>query len=444
MSEAGDLRLFEGYGIELEYMLVDADSLEVRPVCDQVLAALGGGFEAEVERGPCAWSNEIALHVLELKTNGPAPSLAGLGEMFQGDVGVARDLAAAHGATLLPTGMHPWMDPAREMVLWPHEYGPVYRAYDRIFGCRGHGWANLQSTHINLPFAGDEEFTRLHSAIRLVLPLLPGLAASSPFQDGRLTGLLDSRLEVYKHNSRAVPLATAAVVPEAVEGIQAYHDDVLAPLYRQLEPLDPEGVLRHEWANSRGAIARFDRGAIEIRVLDIQECPGADLALAALVSAAVRAQVEELWCPLRSPGSGGAGQLDFDESALAATLDAAIRDGDLARVEDSELRRAFGWTAGKAPFLRELWEKLVEELLVEDPAWSSVYQEPLELYLDQGCLARRIVRAATDGREDQALASARSPLSGMTTPDLSPPIERQREVYRGLANCLASGELFRS
>jgi hypothetical protein len=32
-------------------------------------------------------------------------------------------------------------------------------------------------------------------------------------------------------------------------------------------------VLRHEWVNARGAIARFDRSAIEIRVLDVAECP---------------------------------------------------------------------------------------------------------------------------------------------------------------------------
>lgn len=443
MSEPAELRLFEGYGIELEYMLVDADSLAVRPVCDQVLAALGGGFEAEVERGPCAWSNELALHVLEMKTNGPSPTLAGLAPMFQENIAAASELAAAQGAIILPTGMHPWMDPAKEMVLWPHEYGPVYRAYDRIFGCQGHGWANLQSTHINLPFAGDDEFTRLHAAIRMVLPLLPGLAASSPFQDGRLTGLMDSRVEVYKYNSKRVPLMTGHVVPESVQGIQAYHDDILAPLYRQLEPLDPDGVLRFEWANARGAIARFDRGAIEIRLLDIQECPLADLAVAALVTAAVRAQVEERWAPLRAPGSGGTGQVDFDAKALAATLDAGIRDGDQARVEDTALRKAWGWTAGKAPFLRDLWGSLVEQLFADDPAWAE-FQEPLELFLDQGCLARRIVRAATGGREEDALASARSPLGGVTTPDLSPPVERQREVYRELARCLAEGRLFRA
>ena len=35
--------------------------------------------------------------------------------------------------------------------------------------------------------------------------------------------------------------------------------------------------------NSRGAIARFDRNAIEIRVIDVQECPKADLAIAIFI-----------------------------------------------------------------------------------------------------------------------------------------------------------------
>ena len=45
----------------------------------------------------------------------------------------------------------------------------------------------------------------------------------------------------------------------------AYERDILQRIYSDLEPLDPEGVLRHEWVNARGAIARFDRGTVEIR-----------------------------------------------------------------------------------------------------------------------------------------------------------------------------------
>jgi gamma-glutamyl:cysteine ligase YbdK (ATP-grasp superfamily) len=441
MSDAPERRLFEGYGLELETMLVDADSLDVRPLCDRLLAALAGEPEAEVPRGSCTWSHSLALHVLRLGTTGFAGSLAGLGETLQEQVAEARRLAEAEGATLLPTGMHPWMDPTREVELWPHERGEVYRAYDRAFGCRSHGWGNLQGAQVRLPFAGDDEFTRLHAAARLVLPLIPGLAASSPLRDGRLTGLLDSRLEAYRADSARVPLRVGLLVPEAALGREAYQADVLGPLSRQLEPLDPEGLLRGEPVDARGVVPRFDHGFLELRLLDAQECPRADVAVSALVCAAVKAMVEERWCPLRAPGSAGSGQLDFEARALAATLDACIRDGDLARVEDTALRKAFGWSAGKAPFVRDLWEKLVGELLVDDPSWGSEYQEVLELYLDRGCLARRIVRAATGGREDQALASARSPLGGVTAPDLSPAIERQREVYRELALCLAEGRL---
>jgi len=55
--------------------------------------------------------------------------------------------------------------------------------------------------------------------------------------------------------------------------------EILAPLYAEMHPLDPEGILCHEWLNSRGAIARFDRNAVEIRLVDVQECPLADLAI---------------------------------------------------------------------------------------------------------------------------------------------------------------------
>ncbi len=175
------LRLFQGYGVELEYMVVDAETLQILPVVDRILESVAGTITSEVEMGPLAWSNELVLHVIELKTNGPAPTLEGLDALFQGDVARISEILEGMGGILLPTAMHPWMDPKTETTLWPHEYSPVYESYDRIFGCQGHGWSNLQSTHLNLPFGDDEEFGRLHASIRLLLPLLPALAASSPW-----------------------------------------------------------------------------------------------------------------------------------------------------------------------------------------------------------------------------------------------------------------------
>ena len=206
--------LFEAYGVEIELMIVDSETLDVKPVCDELIAAVVGEPASEIELGDIAWSNELTLHVLELKTNGPAPTLQGLAARFHESVLRANRALQGLGARLMPGAMHPWMDPGTETELWPHEYTEVYHAFDRVFGCSGHGWANLQSTHLNLPFAGDEDFWRLHAAIRIALPLIPALAASSPFQDGRRGPAVDGRLLAYRENARRVPSVAGRVIPE--------------------------------------------------------------------------------------------------------------------------------------------------------------------------------------------------------------------------------------
>jgi len=414
---ADPLRLFEGFGIEIEYMIVDAARLDVLPVTDAVLKALAGEFVNEAEAGALCWSNELALHVIELKTNGPAPSLDGLAGRFQHDIGRIHGLLREHGGRLMPTAMHPWMDPARETRLWPHGQSPIYEAFNRIFDCTGHGWANLQSMHINLPFANDAEFGRLHAAIRMVLPLLPALAASSPIMDGRATGLLDNRLDVYKDNARRIPSISGLVIPEPVYTRASYERDLLGRIYHDLAPHDPEGTLRHEWVNARGAIARFDRHAIEIRVLDTQECPAADLALAALVTGTVRALTAEAWCSLRT-------QQAWDSKALRQVFQGCVRDAERATIEDRHLLAAFGFPERAPARAGDVWQHLIESVAPRDAA-AGFYRT----YLRQGTLARRILRAL-DLDSDRAVGTG------------APPRDRLMEVYARLCDCLERGELF--
>lgn len=415
-AERAQIGLFEAYGIEIEYMIVDAGTLDVLPVTDRVLHAMTGDYSDEVEVGALGWSNELALHVIELKTNGPAPALAGLDEAFQTDVGRINGLLRELGGRLMPTAMHPWMDPARETRLWPHGHSPVYEAFDRIFDCRGHGWSNLQSMHINLPFRGDGQFARLHAAIRAVLPLLPALAASSPLMDGRLTGAMDSRLLVYRDNARRVPSVTGMVVPEPVYTRAEYEAGLLGRIYRDLEPHDPEGLLRHEWVNARGAIARFDRDTIEIRVLDTQECPGADLALARLITAAVRALTEEAWSGLRT-------LQDLDTARLLHSWERCVHAGEDAVIDDERLPAVFGFPERGRCRARDLWQHLQEALLPHPPAADA---EVYRLYRRQGTLARRIVDALR--RADAETGS--------------PDREAIHRVYERLCRCLDRGESF--
>ncbi len=294
------LHLFDAHGVEVEYMLVDAETLDVAPAADELLEAVAGEVVGEFANGDVMWNNELALHVLELNCNGPRrePGRARAPRSPRTSRSRTRSSTRRVGGSC-GTAMHPWMDPDK-VVLWPHGTHQVYDAFDRIFSCKGHGWANLQSMHINLPFAGDEEFARLHSAIRFLLPILPGLAASSPIIDGLPNGILDNRLLVYRDNCARIPSVTGAVVPEVVGSIGEYHERVLEPIYRDLEPHDPERLLRHEWVNARGAIARFERMAIEIRVLDVQETPLMDVAYAALIVDVLKILCDERWADRRA------------------------------------------------------------------------------------------------------------------------------------------------
>lgn len=126
------LHLFEGYGIELEYMIVDRTTLQARPIADLLLEDFAGAPASDLSFGDTAWSNELVQHVIELKTDGPAPRLSGLADLFQRDLRRINQALEKRGAAILPTAMHPWFDPAVETKIWPHEYTEVYRTFDRI------------------------------------------------------------------------------------------------------------------------------------------------------------------------------------------------------------------------------------------------------------------------------------------------------------------------
>lgn len=400
------LHLFEAFGVELEYMIVSRDTLSVAPIADQLIQAAAGNPEADPVFGPVTWSNELTRHLIEIKTTDPAPSLEPIAAQFQQNVAHANALLQPLGARLMPAAMHMWMDPA-EMRLWP--YGPteIYQTYDRIFSCKGHGWANLQSMHINLPFSGDEEFAPLHAAIRLVLPIMPALAASSPIVESRATGLMDNRLEVYRHNSRRIPSMAGDVIPEPIYTESDYRTRIFERIWNDLAPHDPEGILRDEWANSRGAIARFERGSIEIRVIDIQECPAADLAICRAVVEAVRDLATR-------PDADQLSLQAWPVDRLVPIFLACVRDADDAVITDAEYLRTFGVRSSSIT-ARELWRHIAQR------AFNNAIPPELNLILDEGCLARRMLNAL-----------------GATAPSLIPR-DRLSALAERLCNSLASG-----
>ena len=401
--------LFDVFGVELEYMIVNRDTLAVMPITDQLIAAKLGEIASDVENGSIAWSNELTAHVIEIKTNGPVKSFKGLAADFHANILEINELLAPFNAMLLPTAAHPFMNPFTETVLWQHDNNEVYALYNRIFDCRGHGWSNLQSMHLNLPFANDEEFGRLHAAIRFLLPIIPGLTASSPMLDGQLTASLDARMKTYSTNQAKLPQLMGALIPEAVFTEGDYKKVIFEPIKNAIKPFDEEEIMDEHFLNSRGAIARFDRGAIEIRVMDLQECPAADVALAAFVS--------EVLKHLSLPNYISENNLmAWHHSDLRSIFDDVVDLAEKTVIHNKGYLAALAMSSESAT-VQDIWKHLFN--LVSSSIDAEHY-EILNSVIKNGSLSTRISAQLKTNKNHENVVF----------------------VYRQLAACLHSNQLF--
>ena len=401
--------LFEVFGIELEYMLVRNSDLKVAPIVDQLMIAKSGAITSDIENGKIEWSNELVAHVVELKTNGPTDDLEDLDELFFDNINEINKLLEPLDAKLWPSASHPLMHPDTEMKLWLHNYSKIYALYNRIFDCRGHGWSNVQSMHINLPFFDDAEFEKLHAAIRILLPIIPSLSASSPIFEGEATGFKDARLNVYKTNQKEIPEMAGKVIPEQVFTKKDYYRDIFDPINKAIKPHDVENILDHHFLNSRGAIARFDRNAIEIRVIDIQECPKADISIAILIIEVLKLLVSEELVSCQD-------QKSWHEDELFAIFNNVIKDAEITVITDMRYLNLFDieeeCSAG------EIWGKLYKR---QQENISVKHQKSIEFLLENGSLSTRILEAVGDDFSEGHL----------------------KGVYNRLGTCLAENKLFK-
>ncbi len=369
-------------GIEIETALVDQTNLEVFPIAHKVLETAVGQPATDFPDGPITWSNELVNHVVEFKVTKPEVMSEDMATRFHDSMQKCVQIVGNQNGKMLPTAMHPFMLPATQTQIWPGVYNEHYMAYHTIFNCFKHGFANLQSVHINIPFNDENEFGRILAAIRIVLPLIPALAASSPIKEGKITQSLDNRLEVYANNQKKVASVTGMIIPEQIFTIAEYKEQILEKMYQDIASYDPEGMLHNEQLNSRGCIARFDRNTFEIRLIDAQECPLADIAVASAVMYLVNELFQEHWLSYEQ-------QKQVDTGILYDLLIQTINTAELTQISNLEYLKQFG--LDRSVTTQELLRTTLAPFISELKGGSSKFAQILELNLQNGPLARRIV-----------------------------------------------------
>lgn len=398
------LSLFEAFGFELEYIIVDKETLQIKPLAAELIEQIPGNNGNKAEFPVISISNEIASHIIELKTSIPNADLFHLAEGFHKYIKYLNNILKKYDAQLLPTAIHPLMNPKRETNLWKRDNHELYEAYDKVFNCHCHGWSNIQSTHINLPYSKEEEFGRLHAAVRLILPLLPAIAASSPIVESKVNGILDNRLKYYKKSKEKIGFLTGAMIPEPVFSTDQYQSSIIENIHLQISPFDLHNIFDPYRLNSRGATARFDRNSVEIRILDIQECPSADMAIASLVIESIKLLVDETFVSYES-------QQKWTCEALQDILNLTIENGEKAVIDHPDYLQLFGINSIYPVSAKDIWFYLLDYLLTHCITNLEMWKSQLVVILNEGTLASRILEALNNDYSEAQIKNLYKKLS---------------------------------
>jgi glutamate---cysteine ligase / carboxylate-amine ligase len=303
-------------GIEEELMILDRSSFDLVSAIESIV----GEDPASGEIKP-----ELLESVLEIATS-PCPNVQAAGVELASLRGLARDRAHERGLEIGASGTHPFARWEEQRVVNDDRYRGLVRSLgfvarqELVFGM-----------HVHVGMADAEETIYVANGLRPHIPLLIALAANSPLWRGETTGLMSSRVPIF----RAFPRV----------GLPPRFRD-WGDFERRVETMSANGMIEdytYLWYDVR---PHPRLGTIEIRAMDCQTRVEHTVALSALVVSLVKLLTEEF--------QRGAELLDQPWEIIDENRWLAARHG----LEAGLLDHASGTRRG----VREMTETLLERL----------------------------------------------------------------------------------
>ncbi|HYY02347.1 MAG TPA: YbdK family carboxylate-amine ligase [Gaiellaceae bacterium] len=171
-------------GVEEEVWILDAETLELAPAVETLVAAVDG------RTLPGLLKTELHASVVELTTgigDSVDDAVASLTELRA----VAKEAAASHGLRIAASGSYPTSVPAEQAIASAQRYQD-FVAYAGP-AARRQGVSGLH-VHIGMPDA--QTCFRVMETILPWLPVVLALSANSPYFECRETGMLSIRAEI--------------------------------------------------------------------------------------------------------------------------------------------------------------------------------------------------------------------------------------------------------
>ena len=287
-------------GIEEEAMLLDPVGWKLSQTCMEVLEELPPGLAEHA-------TAETHGSALELGTGVHRTIGAAVEELAELRGGLA-DALALRGLAVASAGTHPF-------AVWSDTVVSPGERYQFIYGSLRE-LARREPTHalhVHVGVPDPDLATRAANRLRAHLPLLLALSGSSPFWQGRDTGLASARTPLFQAFPRVG-------IPRAFRDYDHWVETVEMLVRCDAFP-DPSFL----WWDVR-LQPRF--GTVEVRIMDAQARVADTAGLAALVQSLVRLECEE--------GYASEALLGLPE-AIEENRFLAARDGMAASFLDPEL-----------------------------------------------------------------------------------------------------------
>jgi carboxylate-amine ligase len=248
-------------------MLLDPDGWMLSQTCEQVL----GRLPDELARCATAETHGSAL---EMSTRPHTTVAAMAAELAELRAGLAASLAE-QGLSVASAGTHPF-------AVWSDTVVSAGERYQFLYGSLRE-LARREPTHalhVHVAVPSPDLAVRAANRIRGHLPLLLALSGSSPFWQGRDSGLASARTPLFQAFPRVG-------VPRAFRDYDHWVETIDTLVRCDAFP-DPSFL----WWDVR-LQPRF--GTVEVRIMDAQTTTSYTAALTALVQCLVRLEVEEGW-----------------------------------------------------------------------------------------------------------------------------------------------------
>jgi glutamate---cysteine ligase / carboxylate-amine ligase len=311
---------FEGprytVGVEEELMILDSSTLDLVNAIESILGEDPPSGQIQPE---------LLESVLEIAT-APCPTVPDLADELASLRALARDRARREGLEIGSAGTHPFARWEDQRVVSDDRYRGLIQSLgfvarqELVFGM-----------HVHVGLADPEEAIYVANALREHVPLLIALSANSPLWRGAPTGLMSSRVPIF----RAFPRVG---LPPRFDGWQDFA--------RRVDAMSDAGLIEdytYLWYDVR---PHPRLGTVEIRAMDSQTRVEHTVSLSALVVSLVKLFVESHQQDVRLPESPW--EILDENRWLAARhgLDAELLDH----------------ATGRRRGVRELTEEMLERL----------------------------------------------------------------------------------